>query len=369
MKKLILISLAMLSMMSTQAKNQTENTEKKNWTFTRGLTDGTRGGTTQGVPVTYSTATTDSWRAVRADNISEFERDRRAILALAGEYQANFEFIETMLLDTNLDFDTPYASWGTEFIKVVEDRGDFIALQHILVMKIKDPNTGDIIGPYVVKHWRQDWTWNPTEQLVFQGDNHWKVKKLSAAEGQGKWKWTVYQVDDTPRYSMLGSWNHLASASIYNSEFFSRPLPRREFSVRSDYKLLYGTDSIVLTPNSWYHEQRNFKHKTKLGADNNPSLSPLLAREIGHNSYKRIVGFDFTIGYDYWNKSRPYWSDVVDVWREIYASRDDVQMKKRVGGKMLWQIHFANAEDDTVLAMSQKKRKQYIRNLLNNFIK
>lgn len=340
------------------------------WIFTRGdVLNGPRGGTSEGIPVKINKEVTKSWLAVRESNISSYERDRRAILALAGEFKATFEFMETVLLDTKLGFDIPYATWGTEIVKVVENKKDFIALQHILVMFFKHPETGNTIGPMVVKHWRQDWTWEPSEQLVFQGDNHWKIKKLNLNEGKGKWKWTVYQVDDTPRYSMLGSWTHLKSASMFNSGLFSRPLPRREFSVRSDYKLLLGNDTIVLTPNSWFHEQKNFKHKTKLGVDHARNESPLLSREIGHNSYLRLKGFDFSAGYDYWNKSKPYWDDVVSVWKNIMSETSDFQLKKSVDGVKLFQAHFKNAEDDKVLSMTSQKRKVFIRNLLNKYLK
>ena len=210
------------------------------WTFSRGADTKVRGGTTEGIPVTIDHATTESWKRLQEPNLSTYEKDRRAILALQGEFKSTFEFMETILLETNLNLDVPYASWGTEFVQLVEDRGDFISLQHILVMSIKAPKSGQIIGPYTVKHWRQDWTWEPKEMLVFQGENHWKVEKLALNQTKGKWKWTVYQVDDSPRYATTGSWTHHQSASTFDTALISRPLPRREFSVRSDYKVLLG---------------------------------------------------------------------------------------------------------------------------------
>ena len=109
--------------------------------------------------------------------------------------------METVLLDTKLKKDTPYASWGTEIVKVLEDRGDFISLQHIMVLFFKDSQTGNTVGPILVKHWRQDWQWEADSQLVFQGDNHWVKNKLNLDQTKGKWKWSVFQVDDTPRYT------------------------------------------------------------------------------------------------------------------------------------------------------------------------
>lgn len=359
MKKITLIALLMLSVSAFAT----------NWTFSRDLPQGSRGGNTIGIPVTVDTNATTSWISLQDQTISSFEKDRRAILALQGEFTAKFEFMETVLLDTKLSKDIPYASWGTEFVKVVKDTGDFISLQHIMVLFMKDPNSGETIGPILVKHWRQDWQWEAKEQLVFQGDNHWKIEKLDLNRTQGKWTWTVSQVDDTPRYSALGTWNHLKSASMFSSELLSRPLPRREFSVRSDYKLLLGMDTLVLTANSWYHEQKNFKHVGKLGQDNSPKASALLSREIGHNSYTRIKGFDFSSGYEYWSRTEKYWDDVKVVWSDIIAQRSEFKMRKSVDGKKLFAVHFKNAEDEKILTMTTDKRRTLIKELIGKYLK
>ena len=59
---------------------------------------------------------------------------------MAGEYQASFDFIETIGFEDGYVPKAPYQSWGTEFIFVVEDRGSFISLQHILVMIVQMPD-------------------------------------------------------------------------------------------------------------------------------------------------------------------------------------------------------------------------------------
>src|SRR5690606_39448320 len=60
------------------------------------------------------------------------------------------------LFDPALKPDAPYQSWGTEYVFVSEDRGDFIALQHVLVMRMQDRD-GRISEPLVTRHWRQEW--------------------------------------------------------------------------------------------------------------------------------------------------------------------------------------------------------------------
>jgi hypothetical protein len=342
--------------------------QANNWTFSRDVNTILRGGTSIGVPVTYENETPKSWINLKEEGISDYERDRRAIYALEGEFEVSFEFLETILLETNKDWDVPYASKGTEFVKVIEDRGDFISLQHIMVLFMKNPETGEEMGPMLVKHWRQDWKWEPKERFEFQGDRTWKVKNIKRRDRKNVWRWDVYQVDDSPRYSGLGEWTHLKSASTFSTNYMSRPLPRREFSVRDDYKVLLGTDTLVVTPKAWYHEQRNFKHETSLGEEGSFKESNLLAREIGHNSYIRIKDFNFSSGYDYWENTKGYWSDVRAVWNEILDDEEEFKLHKKVDGKALHFHHFEQAENPEVQTMSSKKRKVLIKDLLNKFL-
>ena len=65
------------------------------------------------------------------DGLSAFERDRLAILAMAGEYRV-LDFIETIGFEDGYVPKAPYQSY-TEHIFVVEDRGSFISLHHIPV--------------------------------------------------------------------------------------------------------------------------------------------------------------------------------------------------------------------------------------------
>ena len=107
---------------------QTESAEKKDsiWAFLRGDIEAPRGGSTQGPKIEYDMTIPASWEKLQEDELTMYERDRRAIYSMEGTYETRFEFIETILLDTpNLTKDVPYASWATELVKVIEDRGDF----------------------------------------------------------------------------------------------------------------------------------------------------------------------------------------------------------------------------------------------------
>src|SRR5258706_13578498 len=53
-----------------------------------------RGGTTRGAPVTLELAPSAAWRALQEGGLTAQERDRRAILAMAGTYRVDFDFLE-----------------------------------------------------------------------------------------------------------------------------------------------------------------------------------------------------------------------------------------------------------------------------------
>ena len=119
----------------------------------------------------------------------EFERDRAAILAMAGDYHVRFDFIETVPLASGYQLKDRKISGGDEVVRVIEDRGDFISLQHILVVGADDKK-------FAIKHWRQDWAYEPKEVLTFVGGATWTMRPASAGERRGRWSQTVYQTDD-----------------------------------------------------------------------------------------------------------------------------------------------------------------------------
>src|SRR6185436_20526971 len=109
-------------------------------------------GTTRGAAVTLDREPSDAWRRLREPGLAAQERDRRAILAMAGAYRVSFDFLEVVRFDAALKPDAPYQSWATEYVFVAEDRPDFIALQHVLAMRML-LDGGKVSEPMVVRHW------------------------------------------------------------------------------------------------------------------------------------------------------------------------------------------------------------------------
>ena len=276
-----------------------------------------RGGTTRGEGVVLDRAARAAFDDIHDAGLDVHERDRRAILAMAGEFRATFDFIEVAGFRAGFVPDRPYQSWGTEKIYVVEESDRFISLQHLLVMRIVGED-GKVQGPFVTRHWRQDWTFEPRDRLVYRGANRWENVTVPDAERRGAWAQSVWQVDGSPRYSGIGRWQYLGNYSTWTSGEEWRPLPRREFSVRSDYQVLSGTNRHSITPTGWIQEELNVK--LALGDDGRPVANdPVLAREFGVNRYEAIVDFDWSAGDRYLTRTAPLWKAVRAEWEARIA--------------------------------------------------
>jgi hypothetical protein len=301
-----------------------------------------------------------------ADRIDRRELDRAAILAMAGEYRVEFNFRETVALSPGYGLRAPYIEHATETIVVVENQPEQIVLQHILVLK-----SDDAPEVRVVKHWRQDWRYEPVETWAFLGDRTWTRRPLLPEETKGKWVQEVYQVDDSPRYASVGTWSHAPDASAVNlvgssweGETVARPLPRREFSARTDYQLLTGRNRHTITPTGWVHEQDN----TKIVTD---AANRLLAREFGQNIYDRLgkgiastTSIDFSPGYDYWRRTEAFWAEVRAEWNLRLQSPCPIRLVASVDDKPMWS-HFFDRASDTPDAESAK---DFARGTIDRFV-
>ena len=290
-----------------------------------------RGATTRGAPVVLDKAPAEAWRRLNEPALSTHERDRRAILAMAGPYRVSFDFLEVVRYDPALKPDAPYQSWGTEYVFVAEDRPDFIALQHVLVMRMQLAD-GKVSEPMVMRHWRQEWRHEAQSLLVYEGANTWARRAVPPPERRGAWVQSVLQVDDSPRYAARGRWQHERGVSTWISDETWRPLPRREFSVRKDYDVLVGTNRHTITPQGWVQEENNLKLALQ-GAR-------YLGREYGVARYERIRDYDFSAGESYYVRTEPFWAEVRAAWRELEESRGRFSMRAPVDQAQLFVPFF-----------------------------
>jgi hypothetical protein len=337
------------------------------WQFRSDDTMRPRGGSTRGASVTLLSGPSDEWQALHEPGLSKFERDRRAIRAMAGGYRTSFDFIETVGFSTDYTPARPYQSWGTEYVYVVEDSGDAISLQHIMVMYFAGAE-GELRGPVVQKHWRQDWRYEDTDLHEFKGRDRWRRRTLDAEQAAGRWSQAVFQVDDSPRYEAVGKWVHSANYSAWTSEETWRPLPRRESTVRGDYQVLIGTNRHTIAPGGWVQEEENLK----VALDENGALraeTPYLARELGVNRYERIVDFDFSAGDRYWEQTSLFWQDVRAAWADVFARHPEFRFDDDFEGKALFEPMFEYAARlEAGEAYDPRDGRAFIRATLANYI-
>ncbi|TCO78531.1 DUF6607 family protein [Chromatocurvus halotolerans] len=312
------------------------------WLFAEEAAMAPRGGTTRGPEVTLEREPADAWQALQEPDITARERDRRAILAMAGDYRTTFDFIETIGLTPGYEPARPYRSWGTERVYVVKDTPHAVSLQHILVTRIRQDD-GELSEPFVVKHWRQDWHYEDRNVQAFVAPGLWAHERLDEQDAEGRWTQSVFQVDDSPRYEASGVWVHSGDHSYWQSDQRRRPLPRREFSVRDDYQALLGSHRITITPSGWVQEEDALKLVLMDDTGPHPE-TPHLAREAGLSRYERIRDYDFSPGDDYWQRTGPFWSAVRDYWSGVYAQHRDFRLEDTVDGKPLFVSLFELAE-------------------------
>lgn len=264
-----------------------------------------------------------------AAEANNFEKDRKAILAMSGKFDVEFTFKETVPLVPGYELKQPYRADALEIVKVVEDHENLIVLQHILLAEI---------GPVmqVVKHWGQVWKYEDPVMVEYQGKRTWKKRTLPAAEVKGTWTQLVTQVDDSPRYESWGKWTHEGNRSAWTSKDTCRPLPRREYTKRSDYDILRAVNRHVITPEGWVHEQEN----RKWIKDENK----FLCHETGLNIYRRYDQEDFSKAENYWEATKGFWQDVRTEWRKVLQEDEVISYKEEVEGSSLIRTTFSMAK-------------------------
>jgi len=282
---------------------------------------------------------------------SKLEQDRAAILALGGFYKVTFDYAETFSPDTAYRNHPQYHTYGYEWAVVEQETPKKIVIQHILV-------TGD---SSVIKHWREDWVYEEQNILSFDKSNTWKKTKLTPAETKGRWVQKVFQVDDSPRYESIGTWVHVDGRHQWQSECDS-PLPRREFTKRSDYNVLRRGNRVYLTANGWMYEQDNQKIIRTADGDK------LLAREKGYEEFTRADEAKFAFAKNWWKQQQPYWTAVRQVWDEVYVAPGALQLKGKVDGKLLFERLFEMTDQSVKEKWDAEKSKAAARKVIANYL-
>lgn len=276
------------------------------------------------------------------------KQDRKAIKEMCGCYEVTFNFVETF----SFSEDSLYKPSKTkiakalEWAQLVEDEKNKISIQHLLQVGKPD-------SPHIVKHWRQDWLYENTDFYMFNGDNQWLFEKKTNNQVKGQWTQKVYQVDDSPRYEGSGTWVHVDGKSFWEN-ITPAPLPRREYTQRSDYNVTIRGNRHEITDYGWLHDQDNTKVVREEGKED-----VVIANEKGYNTYVKVEDSRCQAAKDWWNNNYDKWAVIRAKWNDIYDRNKNLNLKEKVDNKVLYKHLF----DEEMTA------KEEIEKVIESFVK
>ena len=258
------------------------------------------------------------------------KKDIKSIKEMCGCFEIRFDFAETFIKTGDEDYKPSknYSSGGLEWAQLVTDNKNEISIQHILIAGSKD-------RPYIIKHWRQDWLYQNTDFYMYDYNNNWNYIKKDKNEVKGQWTQKVFQVDDSPRYEGSGSWVHVDGKSYWENTT-SAPLPRREYSKRSDYNVTERGNRQEISLTGWVHDQNNKKIIRKKG-----DKDLILAYEKGYNNYVKVEDSKCESAVKWWVKNQNKWKNVRNKWEEVYGRNKNLSLKKLVNDSPLYIVLFA----------------------------
>ena len=276
------------------------------------------------------------------------DKDLASIKAMCGCFEVSFNFAETFSYSKDSTYQASKNKYdkALEWVQLVDSNEDFVSMQHLLIV-------GDVLNPYVIKHWRQDWMYENTDSFPYAIDNTWPYKSNDASEVMGQWTQRVFQVDDSPRYEGSATWVHVDGRSFWSSTA-DAPLPRREITKRQDYNVTLRRNHHEILDWGWSHDQDNDKLIREVN-----KKDIVLAQEKGYNTYKKVENERCIAAQVFWKDNKEMWALVRKEWNTIFSMRQNIQLKNKVEGKRLYQYLFA-LESDT--------KSEEINAIINSFL-
>lgn len=277
---------------------------------------------------------------------------REMVDKLCGCFEVDFKYAETFAPDAAYKYHDREETGGVaELALPIEISDKKVVIQHLLVVSPK----------MIVKHWREEWTYENPVIWKYEGDKVWVKKTVPAEQVKGKWTQTVWEVSDEPRYQGFSQFVNLDGKTIWQSST-DAPLPRREYTIRSDYNILKRTNRISFNDSGYLHEQDNQKIIRANGKDK------LLVEEKGLNTYKKLADKECAVATEYWEKNKEYWSVVRKVWEDYISKVNRIELKTKVEGKMLNEYLMALAKDYTDKKIAEKDLYSKVKEQISKFM-
>ncbi|MFL9482399.1 DUF6607 family protein [Chitinophagaceae bacterium LWZ2-11] len=256
--------------------------------------------------------------AIALTSNAQLQSGRKDIEKLCGCFDVEFKYAETFSPDPNYKFHKSDFSQALELALPIEQSDKKVVIQHLLVM-------GDSL---IIKHWREEWTYEAPFILKYEGDKKWTKQELKGEQVKGKWTQTVWEVDDAPRYQGASDWVTTDNKTFWQSAV-NAPLPRREYTTRNDYNIMKRGSRIIITDSGYVHEQDNDK-LIRTG-----DTYKLVAQEKGYNTYVRAKDIDCAAGKAWWEKNGAFWNKVRAEWEGVLKTQSVINLKSKVDNKGL----------------------------------
>ena len=225
-----------------------------------------------------------------------------AIRSMAGCFEVTFQYADREIMDPRYTENAVKNSSAIEWVVVDRERDGRIELQHVLVS-----------GPAMIKHWRQIWTYEGTDVTQYLGEDQHKLQSLPGEAVAGQWTQVVTNVDDAPRYGCAGEWTEDSSGTQWRCTV-DAPLPRREKDHRHEYDILERTNIHRIVSDGWDHDQTN----TKIRIDDGKRV--VMAREVGHNTYRRVDDEQCVEAIAWWPTEDEIWAEIRGAWSDVLGS-------------------------------------------------
>lgn len=268
--------------------------------------------------------------ALQAQN--KKKQDAGAIKNMCGCFEVTFNFAETFTYSNDSLYNPSHPEIATalEYAGLVTDEKGKISIQHLL-------QVGNPSAPHIVKHWRQDWMYQNQDFYTYNGDSNWLYEQKSKKDVKGQWTQKVYQVDDSPRYEGSATWVHVDGKSYWENRT-DAPLPRREYTMRSDYNITIRGNRQEITDFGWVHDQDNDKVVRTSGTED-----VIIAQEKGYNTYKRVDESRCAAAAKWWKEHTQKWALVRIKWDEVYGRKKNLSLETKVDNKALYKHLFDDA--------------------------
>ncbi len=238
------------------------------------------------------------------------QNGKENINKLCGCFEVTFKYAETFSPDKDYKFhDREKIQGATELALPLINTDKRVVIQHLLVVG----------NGMVVKHWREDWSYENPIQWNYKGDKVWEKAMLNKADVKGKWSQSVWEVTDAPRYQGAAPWQFVNGNAIWENTV-DAPLPRREYTQRSDYNILNRTNRLVIKNDGYDHIQDNKKVLRTNGTDK------VLVEEKGLNLYEKTDDADCEVATKYWEEHKGFWTAVQQEWDKVLNRKSTIKL-------------------------------------------